>query len=1430
MHPMLRQAPLPGTRLRACVGDVLTLVLDDTHRRPGTGYVRTNLGCARIRRDEIVRSTRRHRPVLERDWHDRPMQRRADGRFELRLPLLEPGLFAAKCCFVPEGRRAPLWPEGADLAIKVTPAAACAANSIYSAFVRQFGPALTQEEASSPPDCVADLDRRGYVVIPPSGTFRNLAARLDVLFDTLRFRILQLLPIHPAPTTYARMGRYGSPFAALDFLAVDPALAEFDPGATPLDQFRELLDAVHAHGAMLFMDLPANHTGWASTLATHHPEWFRREPDGRFRSPGAWGVVWEDLIELDYRHVGLRDFMAEVFLFWCRQGVDGFRCDAGYMIPLETWEYLVAKVRTQFPDTIFLLEGLGGKLSVTRSLLDRANLDWAYSELFQTEDRAAFEHYLPGAQRLSAEVGPLVHFAETHDNPRLAARSTAYARMRTALAALASENGAFGMANGVEWFARERIDVHGAGGLRWGSEPNQCDWIRRLNTLLATHPAFFDAVEPRMIQVGPGNSLALLRQPADAARSLLVLVNLDAAASQPVAWPAEQFDPDGGIELLAAEGPESHTDHGLRRVDLAPGAVHCLSRCRADAAALDAALREPAPRRPARVRQQELRAAALRIRAAVTGDAALPPDAPVEALAEALAADPERYVESLVGPERLPPVTHWLWPRDRRRIVPLPPSHLLLVQAAAAFRVRIDSESGQTLAVQRSIDLAPDRHVAVIDPLHDGPRTARLTLHLAVFEPGGTQRASACLRRLADGPFPEVPLASSGAAVRRGGHTALLTNGCGAMTHLPARWGELLSRYDALLAANPDPAVPCDRQVLWTRCRLWIRHRGYSRAVDSACLDHFACEPGAGRAVWHFRVPVGHGRWIPLDLHLSLEQGANRLTLTLDRRPPPADEEGALAAEETVRVILRPDLESRSFHELTKAYTGLETEFPNACTAAERAVRFLPRDRPGLLLHSPRAEYVQQPEWAYAVERAQDRERGMDAHSDLFSPGYFQALLRGGERLDLVGELAATPESAAAGATPGTPLRALPDRLPWTRALARALDDFVVRRDRLRTVIAGYPWFLDWGRDTLIVLRGMIAAGQTEASLAILREFGRFERDGTLPNMIRGNDDSNRDTSDAPLWYGVAVGDLLRVLGPDAVLDADCVGRTVRDVVESIARGYRDGTPNGLRMDPESGLIFSPSHFTWMDTNHPAGSPREGYPIEIQALWVATLDLLAGQTPGPAADEWKGLAERARAGILRHFWRETGGFLSDCLHAPAGTTAAAARPDDHLRSNQLLAITLGAVRDHDVSRRILRACEELLVPGGIRTLSDRPTRHPLPILHQGRALNNPLAPYWGRYEGDEDTRRKPAYHNGTAWTWPFPHYPEALLAVYGDSARDTARALLLSAAEALGEGVPGHLPEILDGDTPHTPRGCDAQAWGVSELLRVSLLVDPDAT
>jgi predicted glycogen debranching enzyme len=264
-------------------------------------------------------------------------------------------------------------------------------------------------------------------------------------------------------------------------------------------------------------------------------------------------------------------------------------------------------------------------------------------------------------------------------------------------------------------------------------------------------------------------------------------------------------------------------------------------------------------------------------------------------------------------------------------------------------------------------------------------------------------------------------------------------------------------------------------------------------------------------------------------------------------------------------------------------------------------------------------------------------------------------------------------------------------------------------------------------------------------------------------------------------------------------------------------------------MDPESALIWSPSHFTWMDTDHPAGTPREGYPVEIQALWIRLLRQLERIGASGGGEVWNKLAERAEASLQKLYWLEDRGYFADCLMAKAGEAAVSAQVDTALRSNCLFATSLGFVSGEKARRCVHAALRYLVVPGALRSLAPLPVTPPLPIYgNEGRLLNNPDEPYCGRYEGDEDTRRKPAYHNGTAWTWTFPVFCEALARAWDflPEAMVAARSYLSSVERLMHEGCLGQIPEILDGDTPHQQRGCDAQAWSATEALRVWKLLN----
>ncbi len=372
--------PPPGERLLRFVGDRVRFTLRaDADRAGWRALLRPTLGRAAARRREIIAAPAGGAPAAGASWRAVPMQKNG-GAWEIELPLAETGCFKAKAYLLDENNWQH-WPDGADVGISVHPDFTRTANTIYCAFPRLFGStrSLSTARDEKLEAQINVLDGKNFTVIPPSGKLRDLTRQLPHIVQTLGCRILHLLPVHPTPTTYARFGRFGSPYSALDLTAVDPALVEFDKRATGIDQFCELADAAHSLGARVFIDIVINHTGWGSTLQENNPGFFLKNPDGSFASPGAWGTVWEDLVELEQHDVALWDIIADSLLVWCRRGVDGFRCDAGYKIPVPAWQYIIARVQDEFPETIFLLEGLGGSWEATEALLTEGGMQWAYS-------------------------------------------------------------------------------------------------------------------------------------------------------------------------------------------------------------------------------------------------------------------------------------------------------------------------------------------------------------------------------------------------------------------------------------------------------------------------------------------------------------------------------------------------------------------------------------------------------------------------------------------------------------------------------------------------------------------------------------------------------------------------------------------------------------------------------------------------------------------------------------------------------------------------------------------------------------------------------------------------------------------------------------------------------------------------------------------
>ncbi|HWD93964.1 MAG TPA: amylo-alpha-1,6-glucosidase [Verrucomicrobiae bacterium] len=1438
-------SPPPGERMLRFVGDRIRFSVKARSGQPRpkgwTAKLRTNLGRADVLRREIIQAHAKGVPLAGASWVDLPMREDGDSWW-LELPLAEVGFFKAKAYLVDE-KGWQHWPEGPDVGISVHPNLYRTSNTIYCAFTRLFGPTknavTTQNEKLE--SQVVQIEQFGYAIIPPSGKFRDLIPCLPHIIDVLGCRILHLLPIHPAPTTYARFGRFGSPYAALDFTAVDPSLIVFDKRTTGIGQFRELTYATHLRGGRVIIDIVINHTGWGSKLQEEHPEWFLRKPDGEFASPGAWGVVWEDLAELNHINAILWDELAEMFLVWCRRGVDGFRCDAGYKVPTSAWQYIIARVQQEFPETVFLLEGLGGPWETTEALLTEGGMQWAYSELFQNYSGREVGTYLDYALRQNERVGLYVHYSETHDNDRLAKKGRAWSLLRNSLCALTSASGGFGFTCGVEWLATEKILVHGSTGLAWNNPENLLPELAQLNRLLQGHPCFFDGAKLTRLSAIDSPVYALLRESAEGKDFLLVLVNNDVERGQSISL-ERPGGPEGGaprewkFDLLGQLLPEiKPTAAGGVDIKLPAGTAFCLSpnaqplglsgdayrRQRAQSAWAIQALN-------AHFSINQMGAADWRQLAEIAGRS---PFDFLAALAhldlKSAETDLLAALETALERDGFPQVVRWSV-RDCRRVTLVPPGHWLLIEDDAPFRAAVEmrSENEEGAVVRRRESVAIGNLHAVGFAASETTGDAKLSLERYTET---DQQIEASIRFL-----PAAPDGSKSETQNlKPEDLVLLTNGRGGMARLCVDLGRVNSKYDCVLGANLHPTLPVDRHIFVKRIRVWVNADGFITPLDFQNLVSFEAGPPA---VWNFVANAGDGRTVEIELRAEMIEGRNTTVFQFSR-PTAARAIGKqLPPAADVRLTVRVDIEDRSFHGETKRNGGAEYHFstnihpleirnPKSETRNPAGFAFTPAADRQLRVFADTGEYHPQPEWCDNIAHPIEQSRGQVGSGDAYSPGWFEVPLPKGAGVILT--MTAEPDETFDSHWRLEHPR--PDE-SFAARLLHAARAFVVRRDGGKSVIAGYPWFLDWGRDTFIAARGLLAAGMIEDVKQILVTFARFEQNGTLPNIIFGNDASNRDTSDAPLWFGVVCEELSKMQEPGGRANAlyatpvDSSGRTIRQVLESIAENYIRGTSNGIHMDADSALIWSPSHFTWMDTNYPAATPREGYPVEIQALWICLLRQLARISEPDGQKKWNDLADRALKSVEKLFWLEEKGWYADVLLAEARVIARDAIPSDALRSNGLFLVSLGLVSGERAKRCVEAALRYLVVPGALRSLAPLPLSVPLPVYANGGGIiNEPRNPYWPRYEGDEDTRRKPAYHNGTAWTWTFPNFCEALARAwdFSPAAVAAARSYLGSMEQLMNEGCLGQIPEILDGDAPHLQRGCDAQAWGVTEALRV---------
>lgn len=514
---------------------------------------------------------------------------------------------------------------------------------------------------------------------------------------------------------------------------------------------------------------------------------------------------------------------------------------------------------------------------------------------------------------------------------------------------------------------------------------------------------------------------------------------------------------------------------------------------------------------------------------------------------------------------------------------------------------------------------------------------------------------------------------------------------------------------------------------------------------------------------------------------------------------------------------LRPFLAFRGFHGLAK-----ESPVFNGLTSDLRyGFRMQPYgDMPALYITSQKeAKFCPAPNWYLNFEYAAEWARGYDWREDLFTPGILEIPMKRGEDVIIAAALGAAPTDFARCWEGERQRRLTLRETDETRLAGFAAADQGNLRQLLEAgrqfliqtkagagaIIAGYHWFGAWGRDTLISLPGLtLCSGRKQEGLAILAALGRHERKGLLPNFFSdGDSDHAYNTVDASLWYCWAVQQLLKYGG-----NLPEIKQSLWPVIKNIIRKFMSGTLHNIYM-ADNGLLHAgdaSTHLTWMDAclgGEPV-TPRAGFAVEINALWYNALcfaeELGAsfGETLFPA-----GLPQRVQCAFRQTFWIAEEAYLGD--------VCADGILDRAVRPNQIFALSLpfSPLTKTEAGGVLQCVKEKLLTPCGLRTLDPADKD------------------YRGRYEGNP-AQRDGAYHQGTVWPWLLGAFGEAYLR-FADN-QDAARLFLLEHLRAflarhLGEAGLGSISEIFDGDAPHAPRGCIAQAWSVGELTRLYFLL-----
>jgi predicted glycogen debranching enzyme len=645
----------------------------------------------------------------------------------------------------------------------------------------------------------------------------------------------------------------------------------------------------------------------------------------------------------------------------------------------------------------------------------------------------------------------------------------------------------------------------------------------------------------------------------------------------------------------------------------------------------------------------------------------------------------------------------------------------------------------------------------------------------------------------------------------------LVTNGLGGYASGTVS-GAITRRYHGLLiAALPNPL---GRMMMLNGLSERLRLPGgrvvYTGAEELAGVPPQSTLPAAEfrldacLPVWRYEVD---GFTLEKRLLLPYRQNTVHITYRL------------LAGNGRLRLGLRPAIHFRSHDDLVNAgderkyvVTVCDDEFEIAST------KDLPTLR--MLILGPSAAFTFDRKETESVPFATERSRGYEWRGSLWSPGYFRSDLAAGDQITLLASteswetvralspneafvqemtrraslLASAPKEAQTGTAAELVLAA--DQFLIT-PVGRVEDAARARATggEVRTVIAGYHWFTDWGRDTMISLEGLtLTTGRKNEAGWILRTFAYYVRDGLIPNMFpEGQKEGLYHTADATLWFFHAIHRYVELTGDHATLQF--ILPKLVDIIDHHIRGTRFG----IGMDPADALLRQGAEgyqLTWMDAKVDdwVVTPRRGKAVEINALWYNALRLmeqwLRDAKDDARATDIAGTAARVRESFNRRFWYEEGGYLYDVVDAENGGDDPSCRP------NQVMSFSLDyPILDESRWQPVMDVVtRRLLTPVGLRSLA-------------------PGSPdYKAKYYGDLRSRDA-AYHQGTVWAWLIGPYVDAWLKLHPGNAAE-ARQFLAGFIPHFNEQCIGSISEVFDAEAPYTPRGCIAQAWSVAEVLR----------